>query len=154
MIMDQAMDLVYTLRSDYKTANMEKFLMSVASTCQDIKLLCGKLELKSLSLLRQVLEKTENREDYLTDILKSDDQVPHDSGCRPAIIINNQRKYLVKLGPYQPKLSSLPKNQAMKAKKDKCFSSRWYAKYLYVEYSIVTGRAYSFVCTLFSHGSD
>lgn len=100
-----------------------------------------------------MLEKAECTEDYLTYILKSDDQVPHDPGSRPATLTNNQRKYLVKLGPYQPKLSSFPKNQTMKPVHDMCcFSSRWYAEYPYLEYSVVTDKAYCFVCTLLSHG--
>lgn len=155
VITNQSKNLINTVKSDCVIGNVEEFLTSVVSSSKEIKFLCGKLELKSQNLLSQVLEEAANREDYLTDVLQSDDQVPQDPGSRPVVLTDKQRMYLVKLGPYQPKLSSFPKNEAMKKVKDTCcFSSRWYGEYPYLEYSIVTDRAYCFVCKLFSHGFD
>ena len=155
VITDHCRDLVKNLKRDNVIVNIEEFLTSVASSTEEIKLLCEKLELKSHNLLSQVLEEGVNKEDYLTDALKSEHQVPHDPGSRPVVLTDRQRMYLVNLGPYQPKLSSFPKNEVMKKVNDTCcFSSRWYDEYPYLEYSIATDRAYCFVCTLFSHGFD
>lgn len=155
VIIDQSKDLIETLKSDLKISNTEEFLVGVASSCKDIVSLCEKLKFKSEYLLNQVLDKAGSKDDYLSEILRIDDQVPHDPGSRPATLSSNQKRYLVKLGPYQPKLSSFPKNQTMRAANDQCcFSSRWYTEYPYLEYSIVTDRAYCFVCKLFSHGID
>ncbi|XP_050699411.1 uncharacterized protein LOC126986933 [Eriocheir sinensis] len=120
VITNQSKNLINTVKSDCVIGNVEEFLTSVVSSSKEIKFLCGKLELKSQNLLSQVLEEAANREDYLTDVLQSDDQVPQDPGSRPVVLTDKQRMYLVKLGPYQPKLSSFPKNEAMKKVKDTC----------------------------------
>ena len=105
--------------------------------------------------MNQMLEDIESREDYIPDILNINYKVSHDPGCRPKTINDEQRRYLIKMGPFQPVLHSFPKNKNMKASRDTCsFSPRWYSDYPYIEYSIEKDMAYCFVCKLFSHGID
>ena len=136
----------------YKVPNKIEFLTSVTTSCQEITSICETLGHKSQRLLNQILE---SRDDYVPDILDNNYKVSHDPGCRPETLTNEQKMYLIKLGPCQPKLSSFPKNLQMKAVNDTCcFSARWYIEYPDIEYSIEKDRVYCFVCKLFSSGMD
>ena len=93
--------------------------------------------------MNQMLEDIESREDYIPDILNINYKVSHDPGCRPKTINDEQRRYLIKMGPFQPVLHSFPKNKNMKASRYTCsFSPRWYSDYPYIEYSIEKDMAY------------
>ena len=73
------------------------------------------------------LEKTNGSEDILSEILERDDKVSHDPGNRPASLNDNQKRYLINLGPHQPRLSSYPINDEMKSKRDRCcFQPGWF----------------------------
>ena len=154
VITDQANDLVNTLLNKHKIPNIIEFLGTVTASCHEIESLCKDLGSKSQILMNQMLKDIESREDYIPDILKSNSKVSHDPGCRPKIINNEERMYFIKMGPFQPKLYSFPKNAKMKASRDTCsFSPKWYNDYPYIEYSIEKDMAYCFVCKLFSpHG--
>lgn len=73
--------------------------------------------------------------------------VDHDPGKRVAIQTSCQRQFLISLGPYQPKLSSYPKD----AYKQQQFTSKWFIEYPMLEYSIFNDSVYCFICTLFPH---
>ncbi|KAJ8019083.1 Zinc finger MYM-type protein 1 [Holothuria leucospilota] len=75
---------------------------------------------------------------------------PHDPGERGEIKHDSERKYLVNIGPHQPKLRKFPQNKDIPAKKQCRFSSTWYMSYPHLEYSIKEDAAYCYVCSLFS----
>ncbi|XP_025204866.1 zinc finger MYM-type protein 1-like [Melanaphis sacchari] len=77
--------------------------------------------------------------------------VDHDPGKRVAIQTSCQRQFLISLGPYQPKLSSYPKDTSISAYKQQQFTSKWFIEYPMLEYSIFNDSVYCFVCTLFPH---
>ena len=120
VIIDQAKDLIYTLTKDYKVHNRIEFLTNITTFCNDIKSLCGDLALKTKNVLNHELNNNDDKEDLLTKILDRNDQVSHDPGSRPATLNDNQRRYLINLGPYRPILSSYPKNEEMKQIRDTC----------------------------------
>lgn len=72
--------------------------------------------------------------------------VNHDPGLRPQSISNNQRKYLIELGPHQPCLALFPSDGKNR------FNAQWYKEFKYLEYSTVKDAAYCFVCYLFPVG--
>lgn len=77
--------------------------------------------------------------------------VDHDPGKRVAIQTTCQRQFLISLGPYQPKLSSYPKDASISAYKQQQFTYKWFIEYPMLEYSIYNDSVYCFVCTLFPH---
>lgn len=70
-------------------------------------------------------------------------KVHHDPGLRGKITSDNQRQYLIMLGPHQPKLNFYPKREAHR------FNPFWYTEYPHLEYSTAKDAAYCFVCSLF-----
>lgn len=73
----------------------------------------------------------------------------HDPGKRKRVESLSQRKYLLSLGPCQPKLAKYPKNSDISPKKQNQFTSVWFTEYPHLEYSIVNDAVYCFICTLF-----
>ncbi|CAM4937796.1 unnamed protein product [Rotaria socialis] len=69
-------------------------------------------------------------------------------------VYNDQElRYLVNQGPYQPILSQYPINQAYRRIHDTChFNQIWYKKFPLIEYSILTDSIYCFCCRLFGSG--
>jgi hypothetical protein len=51
---------------------------------------------------------------------KEDDLVDHDPGKRPQKLSENQKKYLISLGPCQPQLSSFPKKKELEKCSKQC----------------------------------
>ena len=85
---------------------------------------------------------------------KEDDLVDHDPGKRPQKLSENQKKYLISLGPCQPQLSSFSKKKELEKCSKQCkFSAAWYSEFLHLEYSVSKdAAAYCFVCSLFPEG--
>ncbi len=84
---------------------------------------------------------------------KEDDLVDHDPGKRPQKLSENQKKYLISLGPCQPQLSSFPKKKELEKCSKQCkFSAAWYSEFPHLEYSVSKDAAYCFVCSLFPEG--
>lgn len=81
-----------------------------------------------------------------------DDLISHDPGKRDLVTSSPQRKYLINLGPYQPKLSKFPINKSINESKQNRFNPKWYCEYPLLEYSMITNAAYCFACTLFPKG--
>ena len=75
-----------------------------------------------------------------------------DPGQRGEIKTDEERKYLIALGPYQPNLSKFPESKDISKQKQCRFSATWYKLYPHLEYSVVEDRAYCFVCSLFPTG--
>jgi hypothetical protein len=78
----------------------------------------------------------------------------HDPGKRKQVESLSQRKYLLSLGPCQPKLAKYPKNSDISPKKQNQFTSVWFTEYPHLEYSIVNDAVYCFICTLFPKGPN
>ena len=77
-------------------------------------------------------------------------QIPDwDPGNRPSSLNENQRKYLIKRGPCQPKLPVYPTSKNIPSGKQSQFSSKWFTTYPYLEYSTSKDAAFCFVCSLF-----
>lgn len=70
-------------------------------------------------------------------------KVHHDPGLRTKITSDNQRQYLIMLGPHQPKLNFYPKREAHR------FNPSWFTEYPHLEYSTTKNAAYCFVCSSF-----
>ena len=78
--------------------------------------------------------------------------LPHDPGQRPKTKTDKDRRYLIQIGPHQPKLNRFPTNIDIQQGKQRTFSSRWYAEYPHLEYSITEDAAFCHVCSLFPYG--
>ena len=62
--------------------------------------------------------------------------------------------FFVSAGPFQPLLSSFPKNDALVAAKDTYkFVGKWYIEYRMIEYSVIKDAGFCFVCRLFHQGA-
>ena len=72
--------------------------------------------------------------------------VRHDPGLRQKITCDNQRNYLISLGPHQPVLSRFPDDGKNR------FNPKWYKAFEYLEYSTEMDAAFCFVCSLFPDG--
>ncbi|XP_050538476.1 uncharacterized protein LOC126903939 [Daktulosphaira vitifoliae] len=70
-------------------------------------------------------------------------KVHHDPGLRTKITSDNQRQYLIMLGPHQPKLNIYPKREAHR------FNPSWNIEYPHLEYSTAKDSPYCFACGLF-----
>ena len=67
---------------------------------------------------------------------------------------DEERRFFVSAGPFQPLLSSFPRNDVLAAAKDTCkFVGNWYKEYPMIEYSIIKDAAFCFVCRLFHQGA-
>ena len=76
--------------------------------------------------------------------------IDRDPGSRRNIITDEDRVYMIKQGPCQPKLSRYPRNNDIPPPKHSHFSSEWFNTYPHLEYSIMKDAAFCFVCQLFS----
>ena len=79
----------------------------------------------------------------------SEDLVDHDPALRGEVRNDNQREYLVEVGPFQPRLSCFPTNPDIPQGKQNRFSPRWYDECPHLEYSIERDAGFCFVCSLF-----
>ena len=79
--------------------------------------------------------------------------IEHDPGKRNGNLSENQRKFLINLGPYQPRLKVYPGNTDIKAGKQNRFSSSWFSDFPHLEYSVKNDAAYCYVCCLFPEGA-
>ena len=87
------------------------------------------------------------------DAKEQETPVEHDPGKRSGKLTESPIKYLIHIGPCQPKLSAYTKNNDLVKKgKQSCFCPTWYKDYPYLEYSISENKAFCFVCSLFGRG--
>ena len=76
-------------------------------------------------------------------------EVSHDPSERPPNMNSDECKFLINLGPCQPKLKSFPENEAIPKNKQNKFSASWYDSFPHLEYSQKEDKAHCFVCSLF-----
>ena len=87
-------------------------------------------------------------------VSKVNDFVPisKDPGNRREILTDEDREFMINLGPFQPKLGSYPRNNEIPQSKQCRFSSEWFHEFPHLEYSVVKDAAFCFVCQLFPTG--
>ncbi|XP_050516542.1 uncharacterized protein LOC126891410 [Diabrotica virgifera virgifera] len=76
----------------------------------------------------------------------SDNIVNHDPAMRPSKLSTNQKNYLIRLGPHQPRLAAFPSDAKNR------FNAQWYNEFEFLEYSTINDSAFCFVCCLFPKG--
>lgn len=84
--------------------------------------------------------------------IEGDQLVSRDPSERPGNMNDHQRKFLIELGPSQPKLRSFPCNETIPRNKQNRFNASWYDSFPHLEYSQKVDKAYCFVCSLFPSG--
>ena len=80
-----------------------------------------------------------------------------DPGERPKRLTENQKKYLIRIGPYQPILQRYPTkpsntNSTNESRKQSRFNPSWFKEYPHLQYSLSKDAAFCFVCCLFGGG--
>ena len=75
-----------------------------------------------------------------------------DLGSRRKILTDDNREFLINLGPFQPKLGLYPRNNDIPHSKQCRFSLEWFLEFPHLEYSIVKDAAFCFVCQLLPTG--
>eukprot|EP00795_Rhopilema_esculentum_P009632 gene9632-17390_t len=75
--------------------------------------------------------------------------ISKDPGSRRKIITDENRKFLINLGPFQSKLGLYPRNNDIPHSKQCMFSSEWFLEFPQLEYSIVKDAAFCFFRQLF-----
>ncbi|CAM1154535.1 Uncharacterised protein at_DN1606, partial [Pycnogonum litorale] len=78
--------------------------------------------------------------------------IDRDPALRRKISSDADRIYLINQGPFQPKLSRYPRNDAIDPTKQCHFSSEWFRSFPHLEYSISKDACFCFVCQLFQDG--
>ena len=99
------------------------------------------------------LQALQNQSDDASVMLENNTLIQHDPARRPSTLTRGQIKYLIHLGPCQPKLSIYPRNpNLIKKGKQSSFSQAWFNDYPYLEYSVLENKAYCYVCTIIGQG--
>ena len=128
--------------------NIEQWIDEAKSTVSQIKEYCGRFIENSETLLQDI-QKMKPKVNDADPAQVSVGLLDHDPALRGEIPDDNQREYLVELGPFQPRLSCFPTNPDIPQGKQNRFSPRWYDEYPHLEYSIERDAVFCFVCSLF-----
>ena len=102
----------------------------------------------------KVLEKLESSKGSL-DNSSQDSTLPLlDPGERSTNLTENQKRYLIRVEPYQPVLPEYPVTTRVAGEnlKQSRFNLTWFKEYPHLEYSISKDAAFCFVCSLFTAG--
>lgn len=110
-----------------------------------IKRACETLEETCTEIINQI--NTDTNKAVVDDRQPDPEIIHHDPGLRSRIENDNQRNYLMALGPHQPKLFSYPRDDSKH-----CFNPQWYTEFEYLEYSTAKDAAFCYVCSLFPAG--
>ena len=113
-----------------------------------------------LKVSSKVLENLERSKSEL-DECNEDTTAPLpvlDPGERCKRLTENQKKYLIRIGPYQPILQQYPSDTKIRNEghKQSRFNPSWFKEYPHLEYSLSKDAAFCFVCSLFGcgHGTE
>ncbi len=113
--------------------NIERFIVAVIELTESMANQSNDLK-KSAKRCLEEMKKDKSRE-YLADqptaIL-----MDHDPGKCGDVLSDNQREYLINMGPCQPTLATFPTNDNIAPGKQNKFSSHRYKEYHHLEYSI------------------
>ena len=145
----RASDLVEEVKGD-NCPVIETFLINAEELAQRICKNANKIWRLSSALLRDIRE---NKKDLVSSAEANAASVPsHDPSERCNVKTSAEKKYLIKLGPHQPKFSVFPKHDNIPKRKQCRFSSVWYTAFPHLEYSISKDAAFCYVCSLFPSG--
>ncbi|CAB3987848.1 Hypothetical predicted protein [Paramuricea clavata] len=129
--------------------NIEQFVLSVSELAESMENQSNELKKCAKCCLEKI--KKEKSKGSL-----SNEEVAvlmeRDPGKRGEILSDNQREFLINMGPCQPKLATFPTNDNVASGKHNRFSSQWYKEYPHLEYSVHNDSAFCFVCCLFPEG--
>ena len=129
--------------------NEEYFLIRIKEFTKQVKESSSHL----LKLSSKVLEKLESSKDNL-DESNEDTALPLlDPGERSTNLTENQKKYLIRVGPHQPILQQYPSTTRVtnESHKHSRFNPAWFKEYPHLEYSLSKDAAFCFVCSLFGN---
>ena len=132
--------------------DVKAFMIGIVNLSEEVSQLSNKLHTSSKKTLYE-LDKDEKGHAY-SDI---NFNIPkHDPGKRERIKCDDQRRYLLNIGPHQPKLRFFPKNDDITSftsgrltKRTQSFNPNWYDLYPHLEYSIEKDAAFCQICSLF-----
>ena len=145
----RASELVDEVKSDTCPA-IETFLTNAEELTQQICNNANEIRKMSSALLKEMEEEKRAAAPNDEEIVLS---VPsHDPGERYKVNSLTEKKYIIKLGPHQPKLSVFPQHEDIPQRKQCRFFSVWYASFPHLEYSISKDAAFCHMCSLFSSG--
>ena len=125
---------------------IEVFLTNAAEISRNILRTANQVNKTCIVLLREMNKK---KKEVSRDCASTPS---HDPSDRSKLKTTSDRKFIMKLGPHQPKLPVFPRNEEIIVKKQCRFSSQWYNVYPHLEYSISQDAAFCFVCSLFPTG--
>ncbi|CAB4034413.1 zinc finger MYM-type 1-like, partial [Paramuricea clavata] len=144
-----------TIKDSVSVSQKSNWIESVASLSCISSLMYGCQETVQESCVRflkntdSLLHQIQTKKPKVNDASSCQVSVEHDPGLRGEVCGENQKKYLIEHGPFQPKLSCFPANQDISQGKQNRFSPRWYNEYPHLEYSIKKDAVFCFVCSLF-----
>ena len=147
--LNQCNDILNETVSEQET-RAEGFVIKV----RDVTLKINHLSQQLTKNCSVIIDKVRNQEIELgCPVMPASDQLTsHDPSERPRNMNDDQRKFLIELGPCQPKLKSFPENESIPKNKQNKFSGSWYDSFPHLEYSKKEDKAYCFVCSLFPSG--
>ena len=129
--------------------DIERFLSNVEDLTKHICLTSKEISKNAKRVLDSMKQ---NKLDVDPSVCEASCLPSPDPGQRGEIKTDEERKYLIALGPYQPNLSKFRESKDISKQKQCRFSATWYKLYPHLEYSVVEDRAYCFVCSLFPTG--
>ena len=129
--------------------DIERFLSNVEDLTKHICLASKEISKNAKRVLDSMKQ---NKLDVDPSVCEASCLPSPDPGQRGEIKTDEERKYLIALGPYQPNLSKFPESKDISKQKQCRFSATWYKLYPHLEYSVVEDRAYCFVCSVFPTG--
>ncbi|CAF3386561.1 unnamed protein product, partial [Rotaria sp. Silwood2] len=131
-----------------ETVSVKNFLVEITSAFMKIKESINDL----LMLCNETLENIPSAPTTIEKIQSTEKLISRD----PSIIKvfdEDELRYLVNQGPYQPLLPRYPVNTQLKKKNTTChFVPQWYKEFPLMEYSPITDSIYCFCCRLFGRG--
>ena len=130
--------------------DIERFLSNVEDLTKHISLTSKEISKNAKRVLDSMKQ---NKLDVDPSVCEASCLPSPDPGQRGEIKTEEERKYLIALGPYQPNLSKFPESKDISKQKQCRFSATWFKLYPHLEYSVVEDRAYCFVCSLFRDAS-
>ena len=128
--------------------NIEQWIEEARNTVTLIQENCGRFIEKSATILQDI-QRMKPKVNDSDPAQVSVDLLDHDPALRGEVRDDNQREYLVELGPCQPRLSCFPTNPDIPQGKQNRFSPRWYDEYPHLEYIVEKDAVFCFVCSLF-----
>ena len=126
--------------------NIEQWIEEAKNTVTLIQENCGRFVEKSDTILQDI----QRMKLKVNDSNPAQVSVEHDPAQRSEVRDDNQREYLVELGPFQPRLPCFPTNPDIPQEKQNRFSPRWYDEYPHLAYSVEKDAVFCFVCSLFN----